>query len=112
MLTLLTEKLPGLERLLHGVKRLEAVGSAAREVDFDPTRSDVDFLVGFEPGLRRGVRRSLPAATVFAGSQPHLNGKGLSHRPRAPRGALRDPTQRRSFSYWRVSHLPSSRGLP
>jgi hypothetical protein len=39
MLTLLTEKLPELERLckLHGVKRLEVVGSAAREVDFDPT---------------------------------------------------------------------------
>ena len=35
---------------LYGVKRLEVVGSAAREVDFDPARSDVDFLVDFEPG--------------------------------------------------------------
>ncbi|HVT17799.1 MAG TPA: nucleotidyltransferase domain-containing protein [Thermoanaerobaculia bacterium] len=52
MLTLLEDKLPELERLckLHGVKRLEVVGSAAREVDFDPARSDVDFLVEFEPG--------------------------------------------------------------
>jgi len=52
MLTLLEEKLPELEQLckLHGVKRLEVVGSAAREVDFDPVRSDVDFLVDFEPG--------------------------------------------------------------
>jgi uncharacterized protein len=52
VLNLLEEKLPELERLckLHGVKRLEVVGSAARELDFDPTRSDVDFLVEFEPG--------------------------------------------------------------
>jgi predicted nucleotidyltransferase len=52
MLTLLEEKLPELEQLckLYGVKRLEVVGSAAREVDFDPVRSDVDFPVEFEPG--------------------------------------------------------------
>jgi uncharacterized protein len=52
MLTLLTEKLPELERLckLHGVRRLEVVGSAAREVDFDPARSDIDLLVEFAPG--------------------------------------------------------------
>ncbi|HEV3074058.1 MAG TPA: nucleotidyltransferase domain-containing protein [Thermoanaerobaculia bacterium] len=52
MLTLLEEKLPELEQLckLYGVKKLEVVGSAAREVDFDPARSDVDFLVDFEPG--------------------------------------------------------------
>ena len=30
----------------HGVKRLELFGSAARD-DFDPARSDVDFLVEF-----------------------------------------------------------------
>ncbi|MBV8200958.1 MAG: nucleotidyltransferase domain-containing protein [Acidobacteria bacterium] len=52
MLTLLEKRLPELERLckLYGVKRLDVVGSAAREVDFDPARSDVDFLVEFEPG--------------------------------------------------------------
>jgi len=52
MLALLEEKLPALEQLcrLYGVKRLEVAGSAARELDFDPTRSDVDFLVEFEPG--------------------------------------------------------------
>ena len=52
MLTLLAEKLPELERLckLHGVRRLEVVGSAAREVDFDPARSDIDLLVEFQPG--------------------------------------------------------------
>lgn len=52
MLTLLAEKLPELERLckLHGVRRLEVVGSAAREIDFDPERSDIDLLVEFVPG--------------------------------------------------------------
>ena len=37
----------------HGVKRLELFGSAARD-DFDPARSDVDFMVEFEPGPIRG----------------------------------------------------------
>ena len=31
------------------VQRLEGFGSAARGDDFDPGRSDVDFLVDFEP---------------------------------------------------------------
>ena len=33
-----------------GVRRLEVFGSAARGVDFDPARSDADFLVEFGPG--------------------------------------------------------------
>jgi len=33
----------------YGVRRLEVFGSAARGVDFDPDRSDFDFLVEFEP---------------------------------------------------------------
>lgn len=37
----------------HGVKRLEIFGSAARGDDFDPTRSDVDFLVEFEESARK-----------------------------------------------------------
>ena len=32
-----------------GVTRLEVFGSAARGVDFDPARSDADFLVEFRP---------------------------------------------------------------
>jgi hypothetical protein len=32
-----------------GVRRLEVFGSAARGADFDPARSDVDFLVEFGP---------------------------------------------------------------
>lgn len=33
----------------HKVRRLEVFGSAARAIDFDPERSDADFLVEFEP---------------------------------------------------------------
>jgi predicted nucleotidyltransferase len=33
----------------YGVARLEVFGSAARGLDFDPKRSDFDFLVEFEP---------------------------------------------------------------
>ena len=36
----------------HGVSRLEVFGSAARSGDFDPARSDADFLVTFEPAVR------------------------------------------------------------
>lgn len=33
----------------HGVRCLELFGSAARGSDFDPARSDIDFLVEFDP---------------------------------------------------------------
>ena len=33
----------------YGVSRLEVFGSAAREHDFDPQTSDMDFLVAFTP---------------------------------------------------------------
>lgn len=36
-----------------GVKRLEVFGSAARGDDFDPEKSDVDFLVEFELWARK-----------------------------------------------------------
>lgn len=44
-----------IERLCreHKVKALDLFGSAARD-DFDPERSDVDFLVEFLPQERRG----------------------------------------------------------
>ena len=34
-----------------GIRRLEVFGSAARVHDFDPERSDADFLVEFAPGV-------------------------------------------------------------
>ena len=33
----------------YGVRQLEVFGSAARGTDFDPDRSDADFLVDFVP---------------------------------------------------------------
>jgi len=39
----------------HGVSRLEVFGSAARGGDFDPARSDADFLVTFEPAVRNDL---------------------------------------------------------
>jgi predicted nucleotidyltransferase len=39
----------------YGVARLEVFESAARGVDFDPGRSDADFLVTFEPAARNDL---------------------------------------------------------
>ena len=39
----------------HGVSRLEVFGSAARGGDFDPVRSDADFLVTFEAAVRNDL---------------------------------------------------------
>jgi uncharacterized protein len=39
----------------YGVARLEVFGSAARATGFDPTRSDADFLVTFEPTVRNDL---------------------------------------------------------
>jgi predicted nucleotidyltransferase len=38
-----------------GVARLEVFGSAARGTDFDPHRSDADFLVTFAPSVRNDL---------------------------------------------------------
>jgi uncharacterized protein len=40
-----------------GVTRLEVFGSAARDTDFDPGRSDVDFLVTFDQAFRNDLVR-------------------------------------------------------
>lgn len=39
----------------YNVRRLDAFGSAVRQTDFDPDRSDVDFLVEFEPDALSGM---------------------------------------------------------
>lgn len=39
----------------YGIHRLEVFGSAARGVDFDPERSDADFLVEFSPETSVGL---------------------------------------------------------
>jgi predicted nucleotidyltransferase len=39
----------------RGIRKLSLFGSVLRE-DFDPTRSDVDVLAEFEPGVRPGLK--------------------------------------------------------
>ena len=50
----------------YGVSRLELFGSAAREHDFNPQTSDIDFLVEFRPG------HSMSALTQFFGLAQEL----------------------------------------
>jgi uncharacterized protein len=51
MHSVLADKLPQVIDLCrrHGVRRLEVFGSVLRD-DFDPARSDIDFIVEFLPG--------------------------------------------------------------
>lgn len=67
---LIKQRRAGLEALCrkYNVARLEVFGSAAGGGDFDPVRSDVDFLVAFHPesGLSPleeffGLKRALSA---------------------------------------------------
>ena len=46
----ITQKTPEIAAICrrYGVRRLDIFGSAARGTDFDPDRSDADFLVEFE----------------------------------------------------------------
>lgn len=44
------------------VVRLDVFGSAARGSDFDPTRSDVDFLVAFRPDAKADAYLDLEEA--------------------------------------------------
>jgi predicted nucleotidyltransferase len=75
MLAELAEKRDALAALCrrYDVARLEVFGSAARRDDFDPSRSDYDFLVEFKRGSR------LPALQQFFGLAEDL--KGLLGRP-------------------------------
>jgi predicted nucleotidyltransferase len=69
----------------YGVRQLEVFGSAARGADFDPNRSDVDFLVDFQPNS------SLPSLQQFfglAGALERLLGRPVDL---VERGAVRNP---------------------
>jgi predicted nucleotidyltransferase len=81
----------------HRVRRLEVFGSGARGVDFDPQRSDVDFLVEFEtaggaPSLKTffALRDELaamlgrPVDLVMAGSLTNPFVKAEVERSREP----------------------------
>ena len=48
----------------YGVRRLEVFGSVVRD-DFDPARSDVDFLVEYEPGQAPSLSGYFELRTAF-----------------------------------------------
>jgi predicted nucleotidyltransferase len=56
----------------YDVMRLELFGSAARGTDFDPTRSDFDFLVEFEQHSKLSPLKRL---FEFADALEHLLGR-------------------------------------
>ena len=66
-----------------GVRRLDVFGSASRGVDFDPARSDADFLVSFE--------QSPPKLADFFALRDAL--ASILHRPvdLVMEGAVRNP---------------------
>ena len=68
-----------------GVARLEIFGSAARGDDFDPARSDADFLVEFRPG---GELSPLGQYFGLARALEHLLGRPVDL---VERGAVRNP---------------------
>lgn len=74
----------------HSVRRLALFGSAVRE-DFDPERSDLDFLVDFEPMLPP------PHAHAYFGLMADL--EALLGRPvdLVESAALRNPYRRREI---------------
>ncbi|HET8748580.1 MAG TPA: nucleotidyltransferase domain-containing protein [Ramlibacter sp.] len=68
----------------HHVRRLEVFGSGARGVDFDPQRSDADFLVEFEPG-------SEPDLGTFFGLKDDLEALLRRRVDLVQAGAVRNP---------------------
>ena len=69
----------------YHVRRLAVFGSAARETDFDPARSDVDLLVAYDPDVPR------PSLTEYFGLRDEL--AALLGRPvdLVMAGAVRNP---------------------
>jgi predicted nucleotidyltransferase len=81
----------------HRVRRLEVFGSGARGVDFDPQRSDVDFLVEFDMAGGAPTRKTFfalrdelavllgrPVDLVMAGSLTNPFVKAEVERSREP----------------------------
>jgi len=68
----------------HGICRLEVFGSAARADDFDPERSDADFLVEFAPDARPDLHSFFGAKADLE----QLQGRGVDL---VEPGAVRKP---------------------
>lgn len=68
----------------YGIRRLEVFGSAARADDFNPERSDADFLVKFAPGVQPGLESFFGAKAALEA----LLGRGVDL---VEPGAVRNP---------------------
>ncbi len=75
----------------YGAIRLEVFGSAARSDDFDPARSDADFLVTFTPA----ARNDLAAFVDFKDELEALLGRPVDLVERAAVEASRNYIRRR-----------------
>jgi len=78
----------------YGVARLEVFGSAARGIDFDPKRSDFDFLVEFDQ------RSDLPPLEQFFGladALEQLLGRSVNLVERAAIEKSRNDIRRRAI---------------
>jgi predicted nucleotidyltransferase len=78
----------------YGVARLEVFGSAARGSDFDPERSDYDFLVEFE---RRSDLPPLEQFFGFAEALEHLLGRPVDLAERKALETSRNYIRRRAI---------------
>jgi predicted nucleotidyltransferase len=74
-----------------GVERLELFGSAARGSDFDPARSDADFLVTFAPDVANDLVRFLDFKEAIEAEL----GRTVDLVERAAVEASRNPIRRR-----------------
>jgi len=72
----------------YGVARLEIFGSAARGADFDPVRSDADFIVEFAPATGVSALRQFFG---FAEDLERLLGRPVDL---VESGAIRNPYMR------------------
>jgi len=68
MLPLIAERRSEIAEICRrfGVRRLTLFGSAARLADFEPERSDVDFLVAFEPAASPSLGEFLALRDALA----------------------------------------------
>ena len=78
----------------YGVARLEVFGSAARGIDFDPKRSDFDFLVEFD---QRSDVPPLKQFFGFAEALEQLLGRSVNLVERAAIEKSRNYIRRRAI---------------
>ena len=78
----------------YRIQRLEVFGSAARASDFDPARSDADFLVEFSPSVEPGLQSIFGAKADLEA----LLGRGVDL---VELGAVRNPYVLASINWHR-----------